>query len=79
MFYVASALLLGKGLSFSKHGSLLAAFGRHLVITGDVEARFHRYLIDAEDDRIKGDYSANQVSPRLRSDQCLRRRKNFSL
>lgn len=57
MFYVASALLLGKGLSFSKHASLLAAFGRHLVITGDVEARFHRYLIDAEDNRIKGDYS----------------------
>ncbi|MGH9845659.1 MAG: HEPN domain-containing protein [Blastocatellia bacterium] len=57
MFYVASALLLGKGLSFSKHGSLLAAFGQHLVKTGEIDARLHRYLIDAEDNRITGDYS----------------------
>jgi uncharacterized protein (UPF0332 family) len=27
MFYVAPALLLEQGLTFSKHGSLLAAFG----------------------------------------------------
>jgi uncharacterized protein (UPF0332 family) len=29
MFYVARAFLLGKGLEFSKHGSLIAAFGQH--------------------------------------------------
>ena len=27
MFYVARAFLLGMGLEFSKHGSLIAAFG----------------------------------------------------
>ncbi len=58
MFYLAGALLLGKGLSFAKHGSLLAAFGQHLVKTGEVEAKFHRYLINAQDNRIEGDYSA---------------------
>lgn len=57
MFYVARALLLGKGLAFSKHGSLIAAFGQHFVKTGEVEARFHRNLIKAERDRIAGDYS----------------------
>jgi uncharacterized protein (UPF0332 family) len=57
MFYLAGALL-GKGLSFAKHGSLLAAFGQHLVKTGEVEAKFHRYLINAQDNRIEGDYSA---------------------
>ena len=31
MFYLAQALLLEQGLTFSKHGSLLAAFGQHLV------------------------------------------------
>jgi len=61
MFYVAGALLLGKGLRFSKHGSLMAAFGQHLVKTGEVEARFHRYLIDAESNRITGDYAANST------------------
>jgi uncharacterized protein (UPF0332 family) len=58
MFHLAGALLLGKGLSFSKHGSLLAAFGQHLVKTGEIEAKFHRYLINAQDNRIEGDYNA---------------------
>ncbi len=56
MFHLAGALLLGKGLTFSKHGSLLGAFGLHLVKTGEVDTKFHRYLIDAQDNRIKGDY-----------------------
>ena len=59
MFYVASAFLLGKGLKFSKHGSLIAAFGQHFVKTGEVDATFHRNLIDAQDDRIAGDYTIN--------------------
>ncbi len=58
MFYVASAFLLGKGLSFSKHGSLIAAFGQHLVKIGEIDAKFHRRLIDAQDNRIIGDYSS---------------------
>lgn len=59
MFYVAAALLLEKELRFSKHGSLMAAFGQHLVKTGEVEVKFHRYLIDSEDNRIIGDYATN--------------------
>ena len=31
MFYVAEALLLGQGRSFSKHSAVLAAFGEHLA------------------------------------------------
>jgi uncharacterized protein (UPF0332 family) len=58
MFYVASALLLEKGLKFSKHGSLIAAFGQHFVKTGEIEAKFHRRMIDAQDNRIIGDYSS---------------------
>jgi len=58
MFYVASAFLLGKGLKFSKHGSLIASFGQHFVKTGEIEAKFHRRLIDAQDNRIIGDYSS---------------------
>jgi uncharacterized protein (UPF0332 family) len=30
LFYIASVFLLGKGLKFSKHGSLIAAFGQML-------------------------------------------------
>ena len=58
MFYLAQALLLEHGLTYSKHGSLLAAFGQHLVKTGLVPAHFHRYLIDAFNARLTGDYKA---------------------
>jgi uncharacterized protein (UPF0332 family) len=57
MFYVAEALLLGEGLSFSKHTSVIAAFGRRFARTGTVPAEFHRYLIDGQDMRTVGDYS----------------------
>jgi uncharacterized protein (UPF0332 family) len=56
MFYVAEALLLGKGLSFSKHTAVIAAFGRRFARPGVVPAEFHRYLIDGQDMRTVGDY-----------------------
>ncbi len=59
MFYVARALLFGKGLSFSSHAAVNAAFGQHFAKTGFIDPRFHRYLIDAEETRIEGDYMAH--------------------
>jgi uncharacterized protein (UPF0332 family) len=57
MFYVAEAVLLGKDLSFSKHGAVHAAFGEHFVKTGIVDASYHRYLIRAMAVRQAGDYA----------------------
>ena len=42
MFYVAEALLLGQGLSFSKHSAVLAAFGKRLTKPGIVSPEFHK-------------------------------------
>jgi uncharacterized protein (UPF0332 family) len=56
MFYVAEALLLMLGLSFSKHGGVIAAFGQHLAKTGRVPVAFHRYLIEGQASRHAGDY-----------------------
>lgn len=47
MFYAAQALLLDKGLSFSKHSAVIAAFGREFAKQGIVSTEFHRYLIEA--------------------------------
>ena len=67
MFYAAQALLLAKGLSFSKHSAIIAAFGRefakHDVV---VPAEFHRYLIEAQEDRNVGDYGIGRGFPRMR-------------
>ncbi len=56
MFYVAEALLLGKGLSFSKHSAVIAAFGQQFAKTGEVPPEYHRHLIQGQAIRNIGDY-----------------------
>ena len=56
MFYVAEALLNEKGLRFRKHGGVHGAFGDHFIKTGLLDPKFHRWLLDAFDKRIQGDY-----------------------
>ena len=51
LFYVAEALLLAEGLSFSSHAALIAGFGKTFAKTQRLAPRFHRYLIDAQDIR----------------------------
>lgn len=59
MFYVAEALLLAQGRSFSSHAGVIAAFGKYLAKPGIVPVKFHRFLIDAQDMRIRGDYEVD--------------------
>lgn len=56
MFYVAEAFLEGIDLSFSKHSAVIAAFGKHIVRSGQVPQGFHRYLLEGYDVRQAGDY-----------------------
>ncbi|GIK36765.1 MAG: UPF0332 protein [Chloroflexota bacterium] len=56
MFYVASAFLLGEGLTFSKHSTVIAMFGQHFAKTGRVPPEFHRYLIEGQGSRNVADY-----------------------
>jgi uncharacterized protein (UPF0332 family) len=63
MFYVAEAFLLGKGLAFSKHSAVHAAFGEHFAKTGIVPPQFHRYLIRGMDVRHAGDYGKARSEP----------------
>jgi uncharacterized protein (UPF0332 family) len=58
MFYVAEALLLGRGLAFSKHGAIHAAFGKEFVKTGLVPPEFHRRLIRGLEVRSAADYGS---------------------
>ena len=41
MFYIAEAFLLGEGSAFSKHSSVIAAFGQLLTKSGRVPAQFY--------------------------------------
>ena len=56
MFYVADAFLRGRGLKFSKHSAVHAAFGQHFARIGILPANMHRQLIEAAAIRNLGDY-----------------------
>ena len=63
MFYIAEALLSEQGLSFSKHTGVHGAFGEHFAKTGRLDPKFHRWLLDAFDYRITGDYDTAPATP----------------
>jgi uncharacterized protein (UPF0332 family) len=56
MFYCAEAVLTTKGLSYSKHKGVIAAFGKEFVKTGKLPGILHYYLSDGFDVRQAGDY-----------------------
>jgi len=56
MFYCAELLLFTKGLSFSSHHAVIAAFGQHFAKTGQLPAEMHEWLRLAFDKRQQGDY-----------------------
>ena len=61
MFYIAEALLNERGLRFRKHGGVHGAFGEHFVKTGELDPKYHRWLLEASDKRITGDYGLEAV------------------
>jgi len=72
MFYLAEALLLGEGLSFSKHSAVHAAFGERFVKTGRVAPEFHRSLIRAMEVRQVGDYDSIELDGEESAEQVAK-------
>ncbi|HKG54860.1 MAG TPA: HEPN domain-containing protein, partial [Anaerolineales bacterium] len=56
MFYLTQALLLSKGLKFSSHSAVIAAYGKEFSKTNLLDPKFHRRLIVAEERREEGHY-----------------------
>lgn len=56
MFYVAEALLLHLGESYSRHSAVIAAFGRHYAKPARMDPKFHQWLIAAQNLRNIADY-----------------------
>ena len=59
--------MLGETLAFSKHSAVISNFGQRFAKTQRVPAKFHRYLIEAQDKRNVGDYD---IGPPLREDDA---------
>lgn len=57
-FYVAEGLLLSEGLRYSRHGQVVAQYGRHFASEGRLNRRYHRFLGRAFELRQLADYAA---------------------
>jgi uncharacterized protein (UPF0332 family) len=77
MFYIAEALLLRRELSFSSHSAVIAAYGKEFARRADLDAKFHRYLIDAQDTRQVGDYGMETHVPVVEAAETIKRAKEF--
>jgi uncharacterized protein (UPF0332 family) len=66
MFYIAEALLLSKGLAYSKHSAVIAAFGREFAKSGLMPLEFHAHLRAASEARNISDY---QLASHLTEDE----------
>ena len=64
MFYVAEALLFERDLKFRKHSGVQSAFGEHFAKTGILDAKFHRFLLEAGSKRLTGDYGIEIILSR---------------
>lgn len=71
MFYVAGALLASLGQSYSSHAAVQAAYGREFARIERLDAKFHRWIIDAQDLRNIGDYGLGAaISPEQATQIC---------
>lgn len=77
MFYCAEAVLLGDNLTFSKHSSVIAAFGQHFAKTERLPQELHRMLIEAQDMRNLSDYDLMAVLNREAAEVLLVKARTF--
>lgn len=77
MFYIAEAFLEGEGLSFSRHSAVIAAFGQQFARTGRIPTELHRYLIAAEQSRIRADYNIEPNLTQADANQLIARAEQF--
>ena len=77
MFYVATAFLEGEGLSYARHSAVIAAFGQQFARTRRIPIDYHRYLIDAERIRLRGDYDLEPNITETEAKELISRADEF--
>ncbi|MCC7188902.1 MAG: HEPN domain-containing protein [Anaerolineales bacterium] len=77
MYYIAEALLEEKGLRFNKHNAVHAAYGKQFAETNRMDTKFHRWLLDAFDKMIAGDYGVDAKIERNDAAQVNRQAREF--
>jgi uncharacterized protein (UPF0332 family) len=79
LFYIAEALLLRHGYHFSSHSAVIAGFGKEFAKTGDLDPKFHQYLIKSQEIRHTSDYSFTETISSINAEQILNWGREFLL
>lgn len=77
MFYIAEAFLLNENLSFSKHSAVISKFGEYFARPSRISSEFHRYLIQAEQSRVRADYDAASKATAIEATEQINRAAEF--
>jgi uncharacterized protein (UPF0332 family) len=77
MFYVAEALLLSKGLAYSKHSAVIAGFGKEFAKEGALPVELHAHLREASDARNVADYQADSDLTEVSTAMHISRAERF--
>ena len=77
MFYTAEALLNEKDLRFRKHGGVHGAFGEHFTKSGLLDPKYHQWLLDAFDKRLKSDYDVEIAITREDAGSMIEQAQEF--
>lgn len=57
MFYAAEAMLNERDMNFKKHSGVHSAFGKTFVKSGEIDQKYHQWLIEAFGERLISDYA----------------------
>lgn len=77
MFYVAEALLNERDLVFGKHSGVHSAFGKHFIKTGELDQKYHQWLIEAFNKRLLSDYTFDADMTREKAKEMVVRAEEF--
>jgi uncharacterized protein (UPF0332 family) len=77
MFYIAQVLLHEKDLRSRKHSGVHSLFGETFAKPGTMDAKFHRWLLDAFDKRIQADYGFDVALTRDDAAQMIVQAREF--
>jgi uncharacterized protein (UPF0332 family) len=77
MFYLAEAMLLVRGLAYSKHSGVIAGFGREFAATREVDEKHHARLGKAFKIRQAGDYGDAGMVSEADARECIEWAREF--
>jgi len=77
MFYVAEAFLDVERMAFSSHAAVIGEFGKVFAKPGRLPAEFHRFLLEAQQERVGGDYDEVYVLSEGEAAKHIERAESF--